>query len=406
MPSGNITQQAVITPDSIRDAFNAITRPFDADVAFLYSSLVEEYLQNPKYDRIGPKSSRLNAMSDVIFDVMSESLGKTRRAVGVEPLPDVSQQNIIANIKADAQAHHLELAILSCYFYRYAANHRIESNTEFASIVGKSVRDVQRLLKRGLPRVVRQFINAEHASQHRTQRARIIAQLPDHRQHIGRDRLIHEIAELIRTQNHSFMILSGPPGIGKTAVACAAIREALDTHTFEAFVWIDRPESIENIKQTIQSAVEAPVDDTTAFRVFAQRVSVLLVIDDAQLSSNQLAECMHLLAYCHVLLTMQRAPHALQPHAKLIPLHDLSDDDARSIALEIALENGADPITAEQAADKALAEAGGNPQRIQWLTNRYISGYELIAINNHVIQSTLWAWRMRWSRSACCSAAV
>lgn len=389
MPSGNVSQQTVITSESIRDAFNAIVRPYDADVVFLYSSLVEERLQHPKYNHIGPKSARLHAMIDVITDVMTESLQQARRAVGVEPYPNVFRHDIIANIQADAQANNSELAVLSCYYYRYVADPRIESNSEFGDIVGKSVRDIQRLLKRGLPRIVDRFIRAEHASLRRTQKALILAQLPNHRLVLGRDHLIDQVVNIIESQAHSFTILSGLPGIGKSAIICEAIKKVVENDTFAAFVWVDKPENIANVRQAILSFVEAPVSDVSAFRAFTQHVRILVILDDARLSPSQLAECVYLLEYCHVLMTTQRAPLSTQAQVRHIPIHDLPDESVRALAWEIAIGNGADTIMAEQAANKALAEVGGNPQRIQWFTNQYISGHELITANNKIIQSTL-----------------
>ncbi|MCA9887360.1 MAG: hypothetical protein KC546_03270 [Anaerolineae bacterium] len=382
MPSGNVTQSPVLGPEAIREALEVITHFGDDDVAFMYTSLVEERIQHPFYTRIARHTRRLHAMKDILSDVISSELEHSRRNAKTGAITEHSSEDAITNIQNDARSHSSVVRLVSFLFYRYLSAYRIESNRAFAEIINKTVRDIQRLQKRAMEYIADQFVDAEHASRQRILRSGMIAELKNDVEIVGRQSIVSEITRQITPQSKSFTLVSGAAGIGKTAVVCEAIRQGLSKKDFDALVWVKSPRSIFDIGQQIEQMLEVSVMNPEAFRSFTQNLEIIVVLDGAVLSASELKDTIYLLASCHTVMTSQLQYRNLNGFKRII-LPDLPKALAIQLVHKLATNAGAEEgDIADAAARWAYDNAGGNPGQLQDFVRQYVLDSELIITNN------------------------
>ncbi|MGW4097418.1 BTAD domain-containing putative transcriptional regulator [Mycobacterium sp. NPDC004974] len=211
---------------------------------------------------------------------------------------------------------------------------------------------------------------------------------------IGRDRELNVAAELlaeVRAGETRWLVLSGPPGIGKTRLA-----EEIDRRFYGEAVWVSCPDEqatppwwpmrqlVRGLGGDADEVLEVPADadpDTARFRVY-ERVQTLLesargplmvVIDDVQWADSTSAACLAYIAgalWGHpvaVVLTVRDGEHITDVARLLatvargsgnrqLELAALSSEDVAVLANQIA-----DDFVDDAEAGVLAERTGGNP---------------------------------------------
>lgn len=198
--------------------------------------------------------------------------------------------------------------------------------------------------------------------------APVPAQLPRPAELVGRDDLVAEVTWLLRSEPNPAMpviVVSGPGGIGKTALALRAAHESRDRYPdgqLYAELRAGSGSAIDasDVAAQFLRALGAPrVPDTRAERLAEYRTSlasrrVLVVLDDAA-DGAQVSDLVPASAGCAVLVTArQRLPDITGAH-HVAPLEPLDPPHATELFIRVVRDAGI-AIDSDQAALARVVE--------------------------------------------------
>jgi DNA-binding SARP family transcriptional activator/tetratricopeptide (TPR) repeat protein len=204
--------------------------------------------------------------------------------------------------------------------------------------------------------------------------ATVPRQLPRAVELVGRADLVSETTWLLRRESRSevpVVVISGPGGIGKTALALRAAHESMDRYPDGQLYMELRgaaeggADTSEILAQFLRALGASRVPDTKAERLAEYRTilasrRVLIVLDDAY-DGTQIAELVPASARCAVLVTArQRLPEISGAH-HVAPLEPLGPVDAAELFLRVVRDSG---IAAEDDLDavgRVVTLCGGLP---------------------------------------------
>ena len=199
-------------------------------------------------------------------------------------------------------------------------------------------------------------------------------QLPGAADLVGRDYLAAEVRWLLRRQPGPavpVVVISGPGGIGKTALALSASHESADRYPdgqlyMELRGTAGGPvETSEILAQFLRALEVARVPDTknerlSTYRTLLANRRVLVVLDDA-VDGDQVKDLVPANPACAVLVTARlRLPELSGAHhvAQLEPLNAVH---ARELFLRVVHDAGIDLDDNRDAVDRVVALCGGLP---------------------------------------------
>jgi DNA-binding SARP family transcriptional activator/tetratricopeptide (TPR) repeat protein len=199
-------------------------------------------------------------------------------------------------------------------------------------------------------------------------------QLPPPVDLVGRTDLVAEASWLLRREPHAaapVVVISGPGGIGKTALALRAAHSSSDRYPGGQLYMELRgttggaTDTGEIVAQFLRALGMPRVPDTTAERLAAYRTlladrRVLLMLDDAS-DGAQVAQLVPANAHCAVLVTArQRLPEISGAH-HVAPLEPLGSAEAAELFLRVVREGGIAPEDDLDAVDRLVTLCGGLP---------------------------------------------
>jgi DNA-binding SARP family transcriptional activator/tetratricopeptide (TPR) repeat protein len=205
-------------------------------------------------------------------------------------------------------------------------------------------------------------------------RVAVPRQLPRPADLVGREDLAAEAAWLLRRNPDPavpVVVISGPGGIGKTALALRAAHDSSDHYPdgqlyMELHGSTDGTAATDEILAQFLRAFEVPrVPETKAERLALYRTlladrRVLVVLDDAA-DGAQVSELVPANPRCAVLVTArQRLPVISDAH-HMAPLEPLAAADATELFLSVVAGSGIDLADDCGAVDRVVALCGGLP---------------------------------------------
>jgi DNA-binding SARP family transcriptional activator/tetratricopeptide (TPR) repeat protein len=198
-------------------------------------------------------------------------------------------------------------------------------------------------------------------------------QLPPPVALVGRADLAAETSWLLRREAEAaapVVVISGPGGIGKTALVLRAAHSSSDRYPdgqlyMELRGTVGATDTGEIVAQFLRALGMPRVPDTTAERLAAYRTllsdrRVLLMLDDAA-DGAQVAELVPANSHCAVLVTArQRLPEISGAH-HVAPQEPLEPADAAELFLRVVREGGIPPEDDLDAVRRLVALCGGLP---------------------------------------------
>jgi tetratricopeptide (TPR) repeat protein len=193
---------------------------------------------------------------------------------------------------------------------------------------------------------------------------------------VGRAGLLAEVTWLLREPRLPVLAISGPGGMGKTALALRAAHDAAEAYP-DGQLWADlrgttgQPADAGEVLAEFLRALGAPAVPETRreraglFRSTLADRRVLVVLDDAS-DGAQVRDLLPGGGRCVVLITSRRRmPDVAAPTHQVAPLGALDDDTAGELFRQIVTAGNVDLAGEEDAAGEVVRMCGGLPLAVR-----------------------------------------
>jgi DNA-binding SARP family transcriptional activator/tetratricopeptide (TPR) repeat protein len=199
-------------------------------------------------------------------------------------------------------------------------------------------------------------------------------QLPAAPALVGRDGQAAEVVQLLREWPRTaapVIVISGPAGVGKTALAARAARESSDQYR-DGQLYVDLRAGVgakggtsEILAQFLRAFGVPRIPDTRAERLAAYRTlladrRVLVVLDDAA-DGTQVGDLVPASPGSAVLVTARRRLPEINGAHHVAPLRSLPPTDATALFLRVVRDGGVDMEDDPAAVDRVVELCGGLP---------------------------------------------
>ncbi|NDJ62118.1 MAG: hypothetical protein GYB67_13400 [Chloroflexi bacterium] len=382
-----------ISPKSVGDALDTLLYTASAPKAnpLTHLLLVELRITRPELPA-GPHI-RDYALRTLLVDLIGDALTALRRIFGLpEPQIDQTLQAVEPAIRADGQADSTDLAAWSLLYYRYVRADLNLTQEQLSGWFGVDTRTSRRYQQYGVRLLTDRLTEAETAARRDQRQRHLMAALP-----LGVALRLHGRAELlaiaesqIDTRSPRHVIVTGPPGIGKTAFVHQVIQRQIAADALEAVVWVDAPGDVQFIRERLTETLlhDAAAVDLRDYLLLWSTAVVVDGIDSLADDLDGLRALLHRLSPALVCLTSRRFVPVIATEAH-ISLPPLAADEAAALFRD-ALPGGA--AAAEgwgETAASVYQAVGGNPQALK-LAARHLNYSHWPAIDQQV-QTLLFA---------------
>lgn len=296
----------------------------------------------------------------------------------------------------DFQVGNTELEAWSVLYYRYVRVDLDLSLDQLEAITQQDRRTLHRRQSKGIARLTHDLIRRELRARARQRKAALRAQLPlpYAPQLIGRaDLMASALAWLNAPRPPRHLILSGAPGVGKSALALALAHRLIEEDIIQRAVWIARPHNL--VEQIAVELGLAPDPDGSLARqvilsTYLQRVDTLVVIDDAQElveDARTLAAMLQTLGAARLLICASSPGTLDLVDVPCLQVPEL--DEAASLELLARESARSRKAHSEEHLSQVYREVGGNPRglRLAVAAGRHYSPQPISAD----LYSTVWA---------------
>ncbi len=287
------------------------------------------------------------------------------------PPPDVtmSLKQAVEALAVDFRQGAAELEAWSLLFIRYTRVDLDLSWERLEAIAGQDQRTLRRRQDRGLQRLTSRLIQREQTARreaHRDRLRRAVPPLPGH-EIVGRAALFDWAwSRLMANTSRRHVALTGPGGIGKTALALLLTHRLIDEADLDRVIWIVASQNLTPaaLAARCAEALALPSNDGDALRACCQSWNILIVLDDVDSLFDDgpgMAAFFNLIAEARLLLTSRlTVPKGLDLSA--IELPELSKEDAQAIVTRLWPEDR----TLEPERWRLIwRQAGGNPLALE-----------------------------------------
>lgn len=291
----------------------------------------------PSLQLLAPGAALQMAVFDHLAGVIIRRLGEVR---GLYHLPAPDPRGLETDILADFKPGNVELEAWSLLYHRYICIDRNYSMQAIAGHVRQDERTLRRRQRLGITRLTHVLADLEQETrQHETQHRMRLALPALHPSDLfgvepvlARARYV-----LLEAPPPHHLVLHGPAGIGKTALAQSLAHAMIDTGQFEELVWLDTaPLAAQPSTIILETAVRLGLtltpeaDPGQVLRAYLSTHQVLVVMDasDALLADREQAERLlaRLDSACVVLTSRVRGPDYAGLYQITIP--ELTRDQA------------------------------------------------------------------------------
>jgi len=359
-----------ISEDNIRAALDSIifcstARPPSPlnDLLIVERFLVREDLPDAR-------SMRDFALAQVLLEIITNEVFRQRSLMGRPSPVEDTLQAAEAAASADIQSGNLQLIDWDWLYYHYARPELNITTAHFARLAHIDERTVRRYQQRGIGRLTRVLLEHELQIRKENRRQRLYTALPAPvpPQLVGRRQALQRMREYLNELPPHHIQMTGPAGVGKTAIVQETMRSLIDDDFLEGFAWIQMPRSIGQIQRQLS---ELKIFDlpalTLSSAIGSKRLAIVLDSADALSSSlKPLEDLLAKLSNMLVFLTSRQLLPLGYP-MKVIELCDLGQREATAlIQVQVNsyfVERG--PAITDVEIARLLEDTGGNPRKIQ-----------------------------------------
>ncbi len=197
-----------------------------------------------RIDRHSPTVSPIEldvALGEALTSLIEENLGRLRAVQGLPTDPAGDREAALDRLRDDFAQANTELEAWSLLYYRYVRLDLDLQVQQIARTLNLTPRQARRRLGYGYRRLAEAISRLERAARAANRRLWLALKLPPPSytrlfgSHEARTALVERLLEA--SPPHA-IVLTGPGGIGKTALAHAAARRLIDEERFADFAWL------------------------------------------------------------------------------------------------------------------------------------------------------------------------
>lgn len=239
-------------------------------------------------NRYGTRLREQCGSSDIeIFDVLTSLIRKRftqyRCLCHCPPATSSDRKDELAALAGDFQCSNAELEAWSLLYHRYVCVHLNLSLGQMSDVVKQTERTLHRRQHLGLTRLTHDLLHREVRFRCYQNCAELRTHLPRSTYPIlfGRDDFL-ETAMCSLERSLPSLLLYGPHGIGKTALALAIAHRIIESRQVKQVVWIKQPEAnlialTDHLSESLGLAVPINQKDIP---LFLNHTKTLIVFDD------------------------------------------------------------------------------------------------------------------------------
>lgn len=233
----------------------------------------------------------------------------------------------------------VELEAWSVLFYRYV---RVDLNLsweQIEEITAQDRRTLRRRQVRGLHRLTHQIIRIEQEARHAAHRDWLHLAIPpvSGDELVGRAAILeHAWSFLTGDAIRRHLVLTGPGGVGKTALAYTLAHQLIDAVELDSAIHLHLSAETKpaDVRLRCLEALSVPLSGEETLRACCQAKEVLIVLDDAEPlvgESETFREFLDQIAGARLILTSQRLPQG--PALQVIHVPELDESDAMQVVV-------------------------------------------------------------------------
>lgn len=361
-----------ISVESVQDALATLIHDHSkhaTTVPLESLQLVEEWLLHP--DLPAFEMSRAMAVQELLISLITAIHTEIRQAFGLSAAqPTETLNEVFQIIEANAGKSSPQLLIWDWFYYRYVRDDLTLSQDDFCKAAHIDERTLRRYQPRALKKLTERLIHQEWEVRSSQRRRRLLAVLPPPpaTRLIERDAYINGLNDLLQTQPYAHILVSGAPGIGKTAVVRAVLQTQIAHDRFDQVVWLNAPPSLDFVLQAVRAHI-LPEISPFSLAECAAEYAIGVVIDDADcLCAN--AEVLGTLLYQLRGVTVFLIANAftIDTQATLsIRLPELTQAGVRTLIEDLLRLYVKEDTEAYPLADVVWQHGGGNPSAVKLL---------------------------------------
>lgn len=371
MRNGN--DSLAISESAVRTALDALTGalPLLPHTNALRSLLlVDEILDRPDFPHV--ERARELAVYHILTAVISENLIYRRQILLLNiPHETMSVEDVRSDIITDGQQGSPDLLVWSLLYHCYVCVEFNITLADFSRLINVVERSGRRYRKQAVQKLTHEITQREWAARAAYHRRRLLLHVPllTPAAFSGRDSELQQVVSIL-SSTPAHLVVSGPPGIGKTSFTRAALRAVIDSEQsmkIDEIVWINAPQTIDDVYRSIERHIR--VGDERDVRSYFLIYNVVIVIDDmaaiVEEVANDIDDLLVFLSHCSVILISDASLTVKDATAHII-LKGLSFEAASQLihALSPAVQDQ-DHIFSQDYARELYEFVGGNPAGIK-----------------------------------------
>lgn len=361
MRSGN---QPFISCQSVRAALDAMlytsTQQLPSSLEALM--LVDHFNSHP--DLPPNIENREFALHHLLISMITREYGRHLLNYGLTPpKSDSTLKAASEDIRLATQQHNPELLGWCLLYYRYV---RVDLSLSIESIVPithAEQRTLRRYLNHAIQRLKDCLVLAEWDVRMKQRKVRLYAMLPGSLpiSLVGRADILQQIRSALSGQSLRHIQITGPPGIGKSAIVQEFLRQQIDDDRIERLIWIENPESVSFVCQLLN---EMLMDDLNmSLKEYTLTCNLVVVLDHFECSGQgcapELQQLLNELNAAWVFVTSRTYIPLLQG-VKHIGVRELNESDSLALIQNAMELFNSDTFDREYAAG-IYSAIGGNP---------------------------------------------
>jgi len=329
--------------------------------------IVDECLVDPDLPP-GP-DLREFTLKNILTSIIRQEYFRLRGLLGMQQPESNSPLHCAeTELLANAQTGKMELLCWGVLYYRYVRSDLEIHNDTLSALLHVDERTLRRYQSHGIARLTEHLIRLEWNARIQQRKRRLIGELPTTTSTVllGRDDAFQKVERILSNAPPHHIMITGMPGIGKTAFVQEVLRRQVEREQIDHIVWINKPVSVDFVRRTLHESL-LPYSSSIRLREYTLLYRVALVLDGMELLQANRAALEEMLDYltpAEVLL-INRSFILLRNAPGHINLKPLGDTESVALAASISQATLLDNSHRLDHLKAVCESARGNPLAIK-----------------------------------------